>query len=394
MRRYFIILTAGWMLPAAIVLCINLLVDPYRIFHRPWIRDNYYLNNGMFIADSGIINTENFDSIILGTSMADNFSPAEASGIFGGKFVNLSLDGSSIAERSLVLNHALEKRRLNVVIYSFDWGTLDIASPINTSIAPFAFLYDDSSFNDILVYANPKLLRFAFCGNILVGRPCNDTRKDIEHLTEWYSEPDAVKRFGGLHNWLENQNNVEIKNALAGILKAIKAIDSGQVNAVDWAAVARETSMHQLVFKDYLLKYVARYPGVEFYLFFPPYSRLNFALTKQGNPQAFETYLATLRFVVHESEKYDNVKIFGFETESFPDDLANYKDTIHYHQRINSEMLHWMKDGAHQLTTSNLDGYINEITARAAIYPLKDIGAEIDAYLTRVAETGRTASAR
>jgi hypothetical protein len=396
MRRYFIILTAGWMLPAAIILCINLLVDPYRIFHKPWIRDNYYLNNGMRIADSGIINTESFDSIILGTSMADNFSPAEASRIFGGKFVNLSLDGTSIAERSIVLNYALEKRKLNAVIYSLDWGTLDIASPVNTSIAPFAYLYDDSSLNDILIYANPKLLKYAYCGNIFVSSdsPCDDTKKDIENLTEWYSVQDAIKRFGGLHNWLENRNNVEIKNALTGIAKTIKSIDSGQVKAVDWTVVARETSMHQLVFRDYLLQYAAKYPEVKFYLFFPPYSRLNFALTEQGNPQAFETYLETLRFVVRESKKYDNVKIFGFETESFLDDIANYRDTIHYHQRINSEMLHWMNNGDHQLTTSNLDGYINEITARAAIYPLKDIGAQIDAYLSRDTQTAGMSSGR
>ncbi len=389
MRRYFIILTAGWMLPATIILCINLLIDPYRIFHKPWVRDNYYLSNEMRIVASGIINTESFDSIILGTSIADNFSPTEASRVFGGKFVNLSSDGSSIAERSLVLNYALEKKKLNVVIYSLDWGTLDIASPVNTSIAPFAYLYDDSSLNDILVYANPKLLRFAFCGNIFVSSNslCDGTRKDIENLTEWYSVPDAIKRFGGLHNWLENRNNVEIRSALASISKTIKSIDSGQIKSVDWAAVARETSMHQLVFRDYLLKYAANYPAVKFYLFFPPYSRLNFALTQQGNPQVFQTYLQTLRFVVRESMKYDNVKIFGFETESFLDDIANYRDTIHYHQRINSEMLYWMKSGEHQLTTANLEGYIQEITTRAANYPLKHIGGQIDAYLSRVAET-------
>ena len=394
MRRYFIILTAGWMLPAIIVLCINLLIDPYRIFHKPWVRDNYYLysGSGMRISDSGIINTESFNSIILGTSIAENFSPAEASRIFGGQFVNLSLSGSSIAERSLVLNYALEKRNLNVVIDSLDWGALDIATPVNSSIAPFAYLYDDSYLNDVILYVNPKILRFVFCGNIFVSsdRPCPDTRKDIEHLTEWYSDPDARKRFGGLHNWLDNRNNSQIQDALARISKSIKFIDSGQIKTVDWAEVARDTSRRKIVFMDYLLKYAVKHPEVNFYLFFPPYSRLSFAIEKQSDPQAFEVYLETLRFVVRESGKYENVKIFGFESESFLDDIANYKDTFHYHQRINSEMLHWMKNGDHQLTASNLDGYIKEITNRAANYPVKNIGAQIDAYLRQVPEAAKT----
>ena len=87
-----------------------------------------------------------------------------------------------------MLNYALEKRNLNVVIDSLDWGALDIATPANSSIAPFAYLYDDTYLNDVILYVNPKILRFAFCGNIFVSsdRPCPDTRKDIEHLTEWY----------------------------------------------------------------------------------------------------------------------------------------------------------------------------------------------------------------
>jgi hypothetical protein len=81
------------------------------------------------------------------------------------------------------------------------------------------------------------------------------------------------------------------------------------------------------------------------------------------------------------SEKHPNVKIFGFEAEDFLDDIANYKDTSHYHQRINSEILRWMKNGEHELTSSNLEPYIQEITERAANYPLREIGSQIDAYL-------------
>src|SRR3989339_1968081 len=110
MKKYSIQFILFSALLFSIALLTNYLIDPYRIFHKPWVRENYYVPE-MRIQASGIINTEKFDSIVLGTSMADNFSPAEASKVFGQKFTNISLNGSSLAERSLVLNYALEKKK-------------------------------------------------------------------------------------------------------------------------------------------------------------------------------------------------------------------------------------------------------------------------------------------
>ena len=381
MKKYSIQFILFSALLFSIALLTNYLIDPYRIFHKPWVRENYYVPE-MRIQASGIINTEKFDSIVLGTSMADNFSPAEASKVFGQKFTNISLNGSSLAERSLVLNYALEKEKLVNVISSLDPDTFDKDSITGTPIAPYAYLYDGITSNDLQLYASdPTILRFALCRNILFTSDmlCHDTR-ELEDLTEWHSIKAQKERFGGLHNWLTKSNDHQIKAALANILKSIQVINSGQAKAVNWAEVARETSKNQQVFTDCLLYYAAKYPKTKFYLFFPPHSRLRYAIMKQSNPQAFEVYLEILRFVVRESKRYENVKVFGFETELFLDDIANYKDTTHYHQRFNSKMLYWMKNGEHELTTSNLDDYIKDITTRATNYSVNKIGDQINDY--------------
>lgn len=387
MRKYLFIITVGWMLPVLGIIGINWLVDPCRIFHKPWIRDNYYASDpGNRIGASGIINSEDFDSIILGTSMAANFSPNEATRIFGRKFVNISLDGSAMTERSVVLNYALKNRNLSQVIFSLD-GLLGSKNSItNTPIYPYAYLYDEKKLNDFLIYAsNLTTLRFALCRNLLVSSNalCQKTR-DLETLVEWHSDWEHSKRFGGLDKWLEAKNNGQIQDALKSISRSIQTINSGEINSVDWTEVARARDRHEQIFRERLLDLVDKYPATEFYLFFPPYSRLNYAITKQSNPQEFENYLEILRFVVGDCSKYSNVKVFGFENEDFPDDIANYKDTSHYHQRFNSAMLTWMKNGDHELTPSNLDAYIGVITERAEHYPLKEFGAKIDAYLRDV----------
>jgi len=387
MRRYLLILTLGWMFPLVGFVGVNWLVDPYRIFHKPWVGNNYYTSDrSMREAAAGIINTETFDSIILGTSMAENFSGNEAKEIFKNRFVNISLSGSKISERAVVLRYALNKRPIDEVIFSLEYPwAFETNSIRGTPIEPYAYLYDDSRVNDLLIYAsNLKPIRYALCRNFVIASDalCPNRKDDLENLVEWHSDWEHSKRFGGLNKWLEAKNNGQIKDALKSIANSVKAIESGRVNAVDTALVERNVARGCKVFIESLLSSVAQYPQTRFYLFFPPYSRLNYAILKQSDPQRFEEYLGILRSVIRETKKYPNVKVFGFETQDFLDDIANYKDTSHYHQRINSEILHWMKNGEHELTPANLEPYIQEITKRAASYPLKQIGEQIDAYLT------------
>lgn len=389
MLRYLLILTLGWIPLLAAFVGVNWLIDPYRVFHEPWVRENYYpMDGGMRQAASGIINTETFDSIILGTSMAENFSGNEATEIFKHRFVNISLSGSKIAERSVVLSYALKKRPIREVIFSLEYPwAFETDSIRGTPIEPYAYLYDDSRANDLQVYASSlRPIRYAFCRNDLLPYDllCQNKKNDLENLVEWHSDWEHSKRFGGLNKWLEAKNNGQIKGALKSIADSVHTIESGRVRAVDPAQAERMVSKYRKVFAKSLLSSAEQYPQTRFYLFFPPYSRLNYAILKQSDPQRFEEYLEILRWVIRDAEKYQNVKVFGFETEDFLDDIANYKDTSHYHQRINSEILHWMKNGEHELTSSNLEPYIQEITERAAGFPLKQVGSEIDSYLATV----------
>jgi hypothetical protein len=315
MRRYLLILSLGWLFPLVAFVGVNWLVDPYRIFHKPWVGNDYFTTDRtMRDTAAGIINTEEFDSIILGSSMAANFSPNEASQLFGSHFVNITMDGSGIPERSLVLKYALERRKLADVIFSFDWGSLDTrvdASPV----APYTFLYDDNRANDLLIYASSfGPIRYAFCRNFLITSdfPCPNTKKDLETLVEWHSNWEHSKRFGGLNKWLDAKNDAQVKGALKAIADSVNTIESGMVKAVDPAMVELNVARRRTVFNESLLSTAALYPETRFLLFFPPYSRLNFSILKQSDPQRFEEYLGILRAVVHDAGKYPNVKVDGF----------------------------------------------------------------------------------
>ena len=361
MKRYLLIFLATWLVTTSILVGAGIIIDPYRIFHPPWVRDDYFLPNTRIQA-SGVINHVEFDSIILGTSMAENFSPGEASRIFNERFVNISLSGSSQSERAIVLEYALKNRKISKVIYSLDgFGKAPIDS---RSIAPYTYLYDDSLINNIHIYSyDVSNLKYLFCGNIFWSErsSCPETRS-LETLTEWASDTNHSMRFGGLDKWLSAKNNSQIKEALNEIANSIEKIETGAISPGEPLKIQSALEERSKSFNDYLLKYVIDHQKTDFYLFFPPYSRLRYAIWKQSDPNAFQIYIETLRMVVNETSKYSNVFIYGFDDQSFLDDLANYKDTSHYSPEYNSRILTWIKNGEHLLNTENLENYISAIT--------------------------------
>jgi hypothetical protein len=378
-RRYLAILFGGWLVPSVLIIASYLFVDPYRIFHKPWLRDGYYINlHAMRAEAAGVINTGDFDSVIIGSSMAENFSASEASSTVGGRFANISLSGSSHKERAVVLDYLFSRRAVRNVILSLDPGSFE-DSIGNAPIARYLYLYDGNRINDLKIYMSleKKVLRYLFCRNRIFEseRHCRDVRNNQEMQTNWYYIGDNKNRFGGVENWYRSKGDLNAGRALVTIVDKIGSAGGGLC-----AHAGRETDVAGLIRTD-ILRFAESWPGTRFYLFFPPYSRLNYALQKQIEPCKHAHYENVVKETVRQAGKYGNVSVFGFEGEDFLDDLANYKDTSHYHPRFNSMMLDWMAAGVHRLSVANVDGYIDEISSRAEHYPLQAVGRKLKGIL-------------
>ena len=272
MRRYLIVMNAVWVGALVGIVGFGWLLDPYRIFHKPWFREDYYTtDNAMRESAAGIINTGDFDGVILGTSMAENFSPAEASRLFGGRFVNISMAGSSIVERAAVLKYALSKKPLSTVIFSADWEKFRSASVDDSPLAPYLYLYDDNRLNDLQIYARSlRPLRYAFCRTGAGNRSCRNRKADLETLVEWHSRPEHRRSFGGLQKWLEHLDDKQVRAALRQIADDIRAIRPDAAPAQKPAAGKKVATAARLAPQrkslDDLLALVAQYPDTRFEL--------------------------------------------------------------------------------------------------------------------------------
>ena len=130
-----------------------------------------------------------------------------------------------------------------------------------------------------------------------------------------------------------------------------------------------------------LISYISRYPDTKFILILPPYSSIKFALDAQYNVSAFKRYKKNIEYLVNQSTKYSNLKIYGWGNHSFVADIKNYKDLTHYEYKINSWMLRAIKRKEGLLTTKNIDRYLKIFTQQSLDYNLVEIGNKIETYL-------------
>ena len=367
-KKYLIRATIYLTLIFVLDIALGFINDPYMIFHKPWTDDKYYFKD-MRKQAAGIINTHEFDSIILGTSMMQNTSFEEASSEFNANFVNISIGGGLISERGSMLRYALDRKYIKNVIMTLDVFDNYGEDKSHTLTSNFSFLYDDSFLNDIKFYVGFNKAGYLFCGNLIFQNNCPFTVKNLNKATEWYSDIVNQRRFGGVENWINYSDDPQIKSAFKRIVSKVE----GKPASIDKGRVLRGKNNDQFLFKDNVLKYIDENPEVDFYLFFPPYHRLKHVMWKKYDPSQYEIYKNRVESIVSLAENYNNVQVFGYDNFSFVDDISIYKDRGHYHPKINSLILQWMKNGDGELKPDMLQSYFNEVDKKINEYDLQNI---------------------
>lgn len=366
-KMYFLCTIVLSVLAISSYIIFYIIIDPLQIFHKSWFQTGQ-LKGTMREQAAGIINNFEFDSIILGTSMLENTSSKEASEKIGGHFVNISLAGSNFHERSFVLRRAL-RRGVKNVLYSLDSTYINcVKDRKDYPTELWSFLYDSNIFNDIKIYITKKY--------ITNYSPLFETRKtDMDRPNAWYKSSGQASRFGGLHKWVENINNRQVKGFLLQSLPA--AAQKSKSKSKKTPEITQDIKIGiENYFNDFLLDDARKYKDTEFYLIFPPYFRFNYAKWRQINLTIFARHQYAIRYIVNEASKLENVHVYGFEDQAFLDDIANYQDTGHYHYRFNSYFLDAIASGKHKLTTANLDAYLQKCDKLAYDFDIQKLNNE------------------
>jgi len=290
----------------------NYIFDPVQ-YYRENTNLVYDYENQRFLY-AGIVRNYTFDRIIVGNSMSENFLPSFVDSAFGyGRTLNASISGSSTYEQSVVLRLALSKKKVREVIWGIDFFSL--GGTKEASKLPH-HMYDDNKLNDLLHLFNPYV-----------------TRQIIKQILFRFAETSKKEEpfnYDKLTNyWFERYKFSETE-----VLKKLEAAEDENFtkNTIDLSVLSKS-------FDENILRLVKENPGVEFYLFFSPYSIIYFARMLRYDAHSFENIFSFKSFVVDTLTDYENAFIYDFQDMyGVMENLDNYKDATHYSLHI-SELI-------------------------------------------------------
>lgn len=369
--KKFVIYSLLIPLPFILFLVVLLYVyDPLQLYHEPWFRKKTY-HDDMRIQAKGIIDHNDFDSVILGTSMLENTSAKEASYKLGGRFVNLSISGGTFQERAAILKYILKHKQIKNVIYSLDSFTLVNGDNNKTNLKQFDFLYNKNTYDDFKIYLNKKNIK---CFLVFSRKEkCIGKNDDLENLTSWINQENNKKLFGGFEKWIKSPY---FKKEVADNIYS-KTIEkffdlNFKINNLDYI-------------NKNLINIVENNSYVSFYFIVPTYSRLFYKMNKydiyfKSNPKEhFLKYKFYLTYLICSFSKYPNVKIYGFDNLDYADNLSNYKDPVHYNIDMNSMQLDAIRNQTNILTPENMDEYFKIMEEKIKNYDLNPLIEQIKA---------------
>ena len=328
----------------AATVCVLILViayiavtDPFFHYHGPVEGISYILDNERYQND-GIVRNFEYNALITGTSVTENFRTSLADELFGVTSVKAAYAGGYYKEIGDGERTALESNPdIRLVIRSMDtFFAMSEADYRNPEAADPSFLTDDNLFNDdaylynadvLFEYVNAELIRTA------KGVPGDNF--------------DTYMRFA--------------EDRPLGAAYVLKYIDEGKP-AEQFTGLSDEDRQRLLEnIRANLTANIADHPDVEFYYFIPPYCIADW----YGNHIVtgdLPAYIETMKILTEEVLKFDNAHVFCFYDDTeLVTDLDNYSDLQHYSGEVSDMILECMAKGEHELTKETYASYFDSI---------------------------------
>ncbi|MCR5416322.1 MAG: hypothetical protein K6E79_05975 [Pseudobutyrivibrio sp.] len=337
-----------WFVSMLIILCLVLVtmasviivVDPYFHYHKPLAGLYYELNNERSQND-GIIRHFDYDAIITGTSMAENFKTSEMDDIFGTNSIKVTFAGGSYNEINENLEKALKLHpEVKTVVRPLDYSYLmDPVDRTREDLGTYPdYLYDDNPFNDVNYFFNKEIL-FDICLPMIEDAMAG--------------KPGGITSFDDYSNWMDT---AEFGPAAALGDRTSFSEPTTKEPFVDELKEATKENITKNV-----IELAQANPDVQFYYYFTPYSVAWWGgVYEEGT---MYRWIAAEQYAIELMLECDNIHLYSFNTEfDLTTDLNNYSDECHHGDWINSQILGWLYSGNYLLTKDNYMEYINEET--------------------------------
>lgn len=321
-----------------LILIMVYVFDPYFHFHKPFSFVSYRLYDERYTND-GIARHFDYNAIITGTSMAQNYKPSEVDELFGTKTIKATFSGAGYQELSQNLDRALKRNeKCKTVIWSLDYNALIRESDYTQYTDYPTYLYDDNPWNDMSYIFNKSIFYHGVMTNVVrtaFGIPSTT----MDEYSEW------VKPIGREYV-LDVYDRYDVNDYLPSEL------------AEDEARMVRENVTENIV------NLANKYPDTTFYLFYTPYSIVYWdsLLMENTMERQFQAEQLATELIL----QCPNIRLYNFyENYELVCNLDNYRDKEHYSAEVNSLLLTLLQEDTYLVTKDN---YMEKLAKEKEFY--------------------------
>lgn len=304
-------------------------MDPLGYYHLKK-ESHYYSTNGRYQLPAFIKNLD-YDTIIIGPSMSQNFKEQLLDEELNVKSFNAALSAASAKEQNYIYNLAAKtNKNLKNIYWEINFDSLYGASDrVNEDSGKFpAYLYNTLPFDDI------KYLFSYYAGEMYLE--AQKAEKNDAPLRTPYD----IYKFG----------------------EGIPPVNADQF--IDSKAVKNKNPIPDGVsfqdmkenFDKNILPVLKEHPEQSFKLYYTPYPITYHIFNYNRSQQAFIDRLKMKKYIFNQVKNLDHVEVFDFQTESdVTFTISNYLDGSHYFSTINDWMIKQFAQKNYLQTADSID---------------------------------------
>jgi hypothetical protein len=331
----FVCATVAIILLAA---ALNFVVDPLQYFRPARLFAAMYSNDSR-MQDAGLIQSQPFDTIFMGTSLAIHFRQSDIDRIVGGRSLKLSMTGSNSHEQSFVLAAAMARHPRRVIWQMDDWIFRD-APEIDADIYLPADLYRRNAKGIASYLFSGAMARESLW---ILARSIPPLEPVVARLTNGVIFKFPISRVDDINALRPDFDAAGFYNAQAAISAFGRITDPVRsaylAEGYDYDAMVR-------TFERDAIGLIEKNPDVKFDIYLPPYSILQFVAMRDASPATLKVVYDFSAYAFPRLTQFPNVTLHDFRVvKEVTHDLGNYGDVIHHSPAVDLKVLSWLASG-------------------------------------------------
>jgi hypothetical protein len=345
---------------------LNFIVDPLQLFRPARLTPAAYSPDSR-MQNAGLIRSQQFDTVFMGTSLAIHFRQSDIDRILGGKSLKLTMTGSNSVEQGFVLAQALRRHPKRVIWQMDDWIFREAADIDSNTHLP-ANLYR----------GNIKgIAEYLFSGSMareslwLLARSIGPLQPLTARLTN-----DLMFKFPVSN--VDDINALDRNFDITGTYNKSQPIAAFRrlTDPAHSAYLAQDYDYDAMIshFEHDAIPLIEQYPEVQFDIYFTPYSILQFVAMRDASPQTLKIVYDFSVYAARRLTQFRNVRLFDFRAvKEVTHDLDNYSDVIHHSPAVDQQILHWLAAGDYLVTRDAPTAQLERLKAQVEAYRTEEM---------------------